>query len=203
MRNFFFYLEYDVFKLLDESARLKRSLDADWYNFEEESTEIFLDVLDADIWSTDKYFLKWIGKLNELYIAKLVFWKYISKSDFCNDNDKHTWIQRRRKTVEDIFESELFQLSLELRRNKFLDCFCNSSLNPIYPLHKCDLPFWIWNVHETSTFKFKNNLEKQTKTKIRIQLSNSFENQPDNWTKSQRSNCFHWNKFVVYPNCII
>ena len=70
--NFFFYLEYDVFKLLEESARLKRSLDADWYNFEEESTEIFLDVLDADIWSTDKYFLKWIGKLNELYIAKLV-----------------------------------------------------------------------------------------------------------------------------------
>ena len=104
MMNFFFYLEYDVFKLLDESARLKRSLDADWYNFEEESTEIFLDVLDADIWSTDKYFLKWVGELNEMHIAKYVIWKYISRLDICNDNNWRTWIKWRRKTVEDIFE---------------------------------------------------------------------------------------------------
>ena len=66
---------------MDESARLKRSLDADWYNFEEESTENFLDVLDADVWSTDKYFLKWVGTLEIIHIAKLVvFWKCILKS---------------------------------------------------------------------------------------------------------------------------
>ena len=106
MPNFLFtYLEYDVFKLLDESARLKWSLDADWCNFEEESTENFLDVLDADIWSTDKYFLKWVGELNEMHIAKYVAnQKYISKLDICSDSNWRTWIKWRRKTVEDIFE---------------------------------------------------------------------------------------------------
>ena len=45
-----FYLEYDVFKLFDESALLRRSLNADWDAFVE-STDIFLDVdvLEADI----------------------------------------------------------------------------------------------------------------------------------------------------------
>ena len=45
-----FYLEYDVFKLFDESARLRRSRNADWDALVE-STDNFLDVdvLEADI----------------------------------------------------------------------------------------------------------------------------------------------------------
>ena len=40
-----FYLEYDVFKLLEESARLNLSLNAEWGAFVESAESFLLDVI--------------------------------------------------------------------------------------------------------------------------------------------------------------